>query len=186
LEEGEADEKRGYGAECEFGDNVARHTPVLLEYTVGALPDLCRERHGIRATTRLTRNVDVLVRLLLMQLIDLLLDFLRIVTLLPDIEPLLVLVVSASVDNLKHVFGRVLLLAALAPAMGLEVLEKRLGVLADFAEVDCLSAFGKEEQAVEFLEEDGAGLMDGAEDGLAGGGQLLEEGDDGPGALLWC
>jgi hypothetical protein len=168
LEKGEADEERGHGAKRELGDNVARHTPVLLEYTVCAFPDLCRERHSVCATARLTRNVNVLVRFLLVQLINLLLHLLRIVAFLPDIEPLLILIVLPGVDNLKHVFGGILLLAALASAVGLEVLEKRLGVLADFAEVDCLSAFGEEEQAVEFLEEDGAGLVDGAEDGLAG------------------
>jgi hypothetical protein len=52
------------------------------------------------------------------------------------------------------------------------------------AKVDRFAAFSEEEEAVKFLEEDGGRLVDGAENGLAGRGQLLEEGDNGPGGLL--
>jgi len=58
-----------------------------------------------------------------------------------------------------------------------------LGVLAELAEVDGLATAGKEEEAVELLEEDCAGLMNGAEDGLAGRAEFAEKGDDGPGTL---
>jgi hypothetical protein len=63
-------------------------------------------------------------------------------------------------------------------------LEQSLGVLADVAEVDGFASFGEEEESIEFLEEDGAGLMDCAENCLSGGGQFLEERDDGPGTLF--
>jgi hypothetical protein len=102
------------------------------------------------------------------QLLNLLLHFLRVVTGLPDIIPLFPFIVLAGVNDFEHVFRGVLFFAALAAAVVLEVVEELLGVLADFAEVDGFAALGEEEEAVEFLEEDCARLVDGAEDGLAG------------------
>jgi hypothetical protein len=86
---------------------------------------------------------------------------------LPYVEPLLPLVVLAGVDDFEHVLRGILFFAALAAAVVFEVVEKRLGVLADFAKVDSLAALGEEEEAVKFLEQDCARLVDGAEDGLA-------------------
>jgi hypothetical protein len=168
LEEREPNKERCNSAEGKLRNNVTRHPPVLLKDTVRALPDLCRYRHGVRATARLLRNIKALILLLLVQLLDLLLHFLRVVTSLPDIIPLFPFVVLAGVDNLEHVLRGVLFFAALAAAVVLEVVEELLGVLADFAKVDGFAALGEEEEAIEFLEEDCAWLVDGAEDGLTG------------------
>ena len=67
--------------------------------------------------------------------------------------------------------------------VALEVRGQGLRVLSDIAKVDGSTALGKEEQAIEALEEHGRGLVDGTEDRLAGLGQLLEEVQDGPRGL---
>jgi len=85
------------------------------------------------------------------------------------------------IDDFKHVFGRIFLIVTLAGTVAFEVIEKCPGVLADGAKVDSLSTFGKEKQSVEFLEQNGTRLMDGAENSLTCIGKFAEESADSPG-----
>lgn len=174
-EKREPDEERGDGTQPEFREHVAGHAPVLLEDTVCAFPDLRGEGHGVGAAAGFFGDVEGLCFFFFVEGVDLLLDFFCAGAGVPDFVPGLAVVVFARVDDLEHVFRGVLVFATFAGAGVFEVLEQSLGVLADVAEVDGFASFGEEEESVEFLEEDGAGLMDCAENCLSGGGQLLEE-----------
>jgi hypothetical protein len=155
----------------------------LLERAYSARLDLRRKRHREFSATRLRRDIEVLTLLALMQFIDLALNTLGFLALLPHIEPLLSVLVLASVDDLQHVLRWILIFTALASAVCFEVFQESVRVLAEFAEVNSLATTGEEEKTVEFLEQDGGRLVDGAEDGLASGTEFTEEGDDGPRAL---
>lgn len=183
LVEGETDEETSDGAETKLSHNVTGHAPILLESTVCALHDLRCQWHGELATTGLRCNIEVFMFLGLMELIDLLLNTLGFFARFPDVEPVLTVVVLASVHDLQHVLSRVLIFTTGTCTIVLEVLKKCSGVLAKVAEVDSLTTTGKEEETVELLEENGAGLMDGTKNGLAGIAELAEEGDDRPGTL---
>lgn len=58
-----------------------------------------------------------------------------------------------------------------------------VGIVADFAKVDALSAALKEEEAVKVFEEGRVRLMDRAKDSLAGGSKFAEEADNVEGGL---
>jgi hypothetical protein len=88
-----------------------------------------------------------------MHFFDLLKDHILFVARTPYVEPILILIVLAFVDDLEHVLSRILFVAAFACAVPLEVVEEGAGVFTDRAEINCLAAFGKEEKAVELLEE---------------------------------
>ena len=62
---------------------------------------------------------------------------------------------------------RVLVLTALSSTVALEVVDERGRVVSNVAEVDSLSALAEEEEAVEYLEELGGGLMDRADDRMS-------------------
>jgi hypothetical protein len=106
------------------------------------------------------------------------LDFLK----LRRVPPLLSPVSSthslsgSSTNGLKHELGGVGVGRA-GRSVPLQVL------FPDVSEVDALSPSLEEEESVEILEEKGVGLMDGAEDRLAGGGELSKESDDIEGGL---
>jgi hypothetical protein len=104
-------------------------------------------------------------------------------TFLPNNIPLFALVVRTIVDDLKHVFSGVLLFAAGSSTVRLEVLEQRARVLSNVTEVNGLTTLGQEQQAVERLEENSAGLMDGAENSLPRVSELTQERADRPRAL---
>jgi len=124
-----------------------------------------------------------LVLLLLVDTLNLHFDFPRFIALLPDIEPVLALCVLTRVHHVEHVFCGVLVGFALSGAVGLEVVQECAAVFTDFAKVDSFTATSEEEESVELLEEDGAGLVDCAEDCLAVVCQLPEERANSPGGL---
>jgi hypothetical protein len=103
--------------------------------------------------------------------------------LLPHIVPVLALIVAALRHDLEHVLGRVLVVAAVAGAVPLEIIQQRLRVAADIAKVDGAPALGEEQQPIKLLEQNGVGLVDGAEHGLSGVGKAAEQHADAPGAL---
>lgn len=97
--------------------------------------------------------------------------------------PVLPLVVGPIVNYLQHVLCRILFVATLPGTIGFEIIQKFAGILSDLAEVDGLATLGEKQEAVEFLKENGAGLMNGAKDSLACIGQFTEEGANCPRAL---
>lgn len=184
LPEGETNEETRSDTKEELGEDVVGHAPVLLENTTGNFHELGAEGHGeLRVGTSIFAASDLLMLLLEVNSLDLGLNTVAFVARLPDAVPIFAPGVGSVIDNLEHVLSGVLLVTASASAVALEIVEKGAGVVADITKVDSLTAAGEEEQAVELLEEDGAGLMDGAEDGLTGIGQLAEESANGPGAL---
>lgn len=89
---------------------------------------------------------------------------------------------GTSTDGLEHELGRVGVGRA-GRSVSLQILGQDVRVLSDVSEVDALSPSLEKKESVEVLEEEGVGLMDGAEDRLAGGGELSEESDDVEGGL---
>jgi hypothetical protein len=64
-----------------------------------------------------------------------------------------------------------------------EIVQQRVRVLTNVTKIYRLTAFGEEEKAVKFLKDDGAWLVDSAENGLAIVRQLSQEGTNCPRAL---
>jgi hypothetical protein len=91
---------------------------------------------------------------------------------------LTVVVGVSSADGIEHVLGGVGFRGTLGAAVGLEVVDQILGVMAERAVEDDATAGLEEEELVEVLKEDGGGLMDGAKDSLACVGELTEETND--------
>lgn len=118
-----------------------------------------------------------------MQFVDLFLNILGLVALLPYLMPVRSLSRRSSIDNFEHEFSRVLIVLAVSSTIGLEVVKKCSGVLSDITEVDSLTTLCQKEKAVELLEKDGTRLMNGTEDSLTGVGELAEESADSPGTL---
>ena len=185
LEEGEANEETGHDTQQELGNDIGRHAPVLLEDALGYDPELGAKRHGefggnVAGVGGLCRGlsgsggVDV---------VEFRQHTLILRAGLPDRRPVFSLVVGSIGHNLKHVLGWVLLVTTGAGTVGLKVFEEGLGVFANLAKVDGLTAGSQEEETVELLEEDRVRLVDGAENGLAGVGELAEEDADSPGRL---
>lgn len=67
--------------------------------------------------------------------------------------------------------------------MAFEVVEEGSRVVSNRSEIHSLSATGEEEELVKFLEEDCAGLVNRAKNGLTGVGKFSQEVTDSPGAL---
>jgi len=111
---------------------------------------------------------------------ELFLDILRVLARLPRFMPITADTTGSGIDDFKHVFGRIFLVVTLAGTIAFKVIEKGPGVLANGAEVDSLSTFGKEKQPVEFLEQNGTRLMDGAKNCLTSICEFAKEGADGP------
>lgn len=88
-----------------------------------------------------------------------------------------------STNSLQHPLGRVLTLGTRRSTVADKVVDEDVGTGTDFTKVDGTSTFGEEEQSVEVFKEDGRGLVNGAEDSLAGGSELAEELKDIPGCL---
>lgn len=100
-------------------------------------------------------------------------DFLPLRRIAPDLGPINRVHRSwTGTDHLKHPLGRIFIGATGPRAVAFEILGQDVGVAANVTEVDSTPAPREEEQTVEFLEQDGRGLMDGAEDGLAVIGEL--------------
>lgn len=121
---------------------------------------------------RLVWVVNWLILLALVNPIDFLLHTRGLGTSIPKIEPGLAFWVGACVDNFKHVFGRVLVIGTSTGSVVLEVIEESARVITDGPEIDSLATSGQEEQLVKLFEQNSAGLMNGAQDCLAGIGEL--------------
>ena len=67
--------------------------------------------------------------------------------------------------------------------MAFEVVEEGSRVVANRSEIHRLSATSEEKKLVKFLEEDCAGLVNRAKNGLTGVGKFSQEITDSPGAL---
>jgi hypothetical protein len=85
-------------------------------------------------------------------------------------------------DGIEHVLGGVGLGRAVCAVLP-EVADKVLGVRADRAKVDSATATLEEKETVKLFEEKSVRLVDGAQDGLTGSGELLEEANDVVGRL---
>lgn len=167
-----------------FRQDILRHTPVLLEDSLSDDNNLCPQRHSkLRILIVVVCSVSLATAMLLVELVNLLLDLVDFIARFPDFVPILPLTRGASIDNLKHKLGRVLLVITLSRAVTLKVVEKSPRVLANRAEVDSLSSLCQEQESVEFLEENSARLMDSAENGLSSIGELAEESANRPSRL---
>jgi hypothetical protein len=176
LEETESNEQSSRNTETKLGENVAGHAPVLLEDTVSDLYQLLCERHGkLRCGSRIIGAGNFFVLLVLVDAFDILFHDLSQVASLPYVMPIFILVVLPSIDNFKHVLGGIFLISALAGTVVLIVVEQRARILANLTKVDCSTATGQEQQAIELLEQDSRRLMNGAKDGLTGISELSEE-----------
>ncbi|GKT65725.1 hypothetical protein ColTof4_03509 [Colletotrichum tofieldiae] len=121
---------------------------------------------------------------LLLQLADGVLDVSKLGAVVPDVGPVLVSDAGrgAGADGLEHVLGNVV--GGLGDsAVALQVIAQDDGVLANVAKVDGAPTPLEEQETVKVLKQGGVGLVDGAENGLSGGGQLLEEAHNVEGAL---
>jgi hypothetical protein len=184
LVEGESDKQTSSSTECPLREDVRWHTPVLLEDSLSYNRDLSGQWHSKFAELFMARFVVASsATRFFVQLVDLSLDALGFFALLPDLVPVGTLSSRSGVDDLEHEFGWVLLIVTLSGSIIFEVFKKCTTVLADVSEIHRLTALCQEKKAVELLEEDGAGLMDGTQDSLTGVGKLAEEGANGPGTL---
>jgi hypothetical protein len=183
LEEGEADEETRDRSQDELGEDIGRCSPVLLEYTNSDGP--CLQGKGRCELSVVARCVVChrLRRFVAVDAFNLLDDIFALGAAIPNVMPVSAPGVGALVDNLEHVFGRVLLLATFATTVGLEVVQQGPGVLPDVAKVHRLAAGSQEEEAVELLEQDSTGLMHSTEHRLSGVGELAKEGTDSPRTL---
>ena len=68
-------------------------------------------------------------------------------------------------------------------SVAFEIAGDRLRRIADFPKIKSLASHCEEKHTIKFLEQNGRGLVDGAEDGLAVVGELSEKCTDGPGGL---
>jgi len=101
---------------------------------------------------------------------------------LPHVSPVLTLVVRIpSPHRLEHVLGGILLRRTRLRAVPLEIVEQRATIPTQLPEVHGAPPGLEEQQVVEVLEQHRRRLVDGAQDGLAGVGQLPEEAHDGEG-----
>lgn len=67
--------------------------------------------------------------------------------------------------------------------MDLEIVQEGPRLFTDWAEVDCFSTSSQEQELIELLEKDGAGLVNGAKDGLTVLRKTTKERNNGPRAL---
>lgn len=170
LIEGEAVEEARKDVQDQLAHDVVGLAPVAHERALHHGPDLRRQRHRVLAVVLNVLGV-LDAAALLVQLLDL--AALRFVLLgrRPRVAPVLALVVwVARADHVQHPLGGVGVGWALVSAVGLEVLDERLAVLAQLASVNDAAARLEQDELVEVFEENGGGLVDGTEDGLAGVG----------------
>lgn len=186
LEERETNKQARHDRKRPLRHDIRRHAPVLLENTVGNQVQLEPKRHRkfLVTPSRMIILIDrLLVLLLLVDTLDLHFNSSSLIALLPDVEPVLALGVLTRVHDVEHVFCGVLVGFALPGTVGLEVIQESTAVVADFAKVDRLTAASEEEESIELLEEDSAGLVNCAEDCLTVVCQLPEERANSPGGL---
>lgn len=167
LVEGKTVEQPREDVQDQLAHDVVRLAPVADEGAPDDGVDLCREGHRVLAVV-----LDVLgvldVAALLVQLVDLAGLGLELLGRGPRVTPVLTLVVRvARADHVEHPLGWVGVWGTLLPAVGLEVFDECLAVLAQLAGVHDSPPGLEQDELVEVLEEDGGGLVDGAEDGLA-------------------
>lgn len=86
-------------------------------------------------------------------------------------------------DDFEHPFGRILFRIYGMRPVSLKVRGQCFGVLANLAEIDSASTPGEQQKSVEALKQNGRGLMNGAQNGLAIIGEFVDERADGPGGL---
>lgn len=99
----------------------------------------------------------------------------------PDVEPVFSLCVLAGVHDIEHEFCWVLVRFTRSGAVALKVVQEGAAVFANFAKVDRFTTASEEEESIELLEEDGAGLVDCAENCLTVVCQLPQERANSPG-----
>ena len=187
MEEREPNEETSAKTQHQLGDDIHGHTPVLLEDPLHDDGELLRYRHGeffVLAVVDCFRILRCRVVLLLfVDAVDLGLDFRRFVASVPEIEPAVARWVDARVDNLDHVFSRVLVVLARSRAVAFKVVEEGSRVVANRSEIYRFTTAGEEEKLVKFLEKDCTGLVNRAQNGLTGVGKFSQEVTDSPGAL---
>jgi hypothetical protein len=102
---------------------------------------------------------------------------------LPNSVPIFTLGAGSVVDDLEHPFSWVLVITTSSSTLLLKVVKQSTRVLTNVSKVHGLTTTSKEEKSVKLLEQNGTGLMDGAEDSLSCVGKLAKEGDNSPRAL---
>ena len=115
--------------------------------------------------------------------VNLILGCFEFLALLPQIEPILPLWIGPRVHYVKHVLGRIFMIATYPCAARFKVVQKRPGLFANRSIVDRLSAPCQEKELVKLLKEDGTGLVDCTEYGLSVPRQFAQEGANSPRAL---
>lgn len=79
---------------------------------------------------------------------------LAFLTMLPDQGPILIsLGPRSSADGIEHPLGRVLMRLAAGSTVALEIVNECPTPLSKIAKVDCLAAFGKEQDSIKLLKE---------------------------------
>ena len=176
--EGEHVEKAGDDVQRELPDHVVWRAPIRCEAAFDNRVDLGSDGHSVLAII-----VRLAGRSRVSAFLDHILDFPGTVLVFagvgPDIAPVLAFVVRvASADGLEHVLCWVRAGRALPGTVGFEIVDQVSRILAKRTVVDDAAAGFEEEEFVEFFEEDGGGLVDGAKDSLAGVGEFAQEADD--------
>lgn len=146
----------------QLAHDVVGLAPVADE---GALHDGADLRHqGHRVLAVVLDVLGVLdVAALLVQLVDLAGLGLVLLGRRPGVAPVLALVVwVARADHVEHPLGWVGVRGTLLAAVGLEVFDQCLAVLAQLACVNDPASGLEQDELVEVLEEDGGWLVDGA------------------------
>lgn len=186
VEDRETDGESTAGGEQELGVDVRGAAPELLVETLGDLDELGPEGRRellvhVRGALLASGSLDDRV---VTEKGKLVLDTHVLRGRTPDSRPVDIRVgTRGSTDNLEHVLSRVGVVRKGRAAVANEVVHESLRVLADLTKVHGLAALGEQQQAVEALEQDGRGLVDGAQDSLAVAGELLHEVADGPRCL---
>ena len=187
--EAEADEQRRQDGQRRFRVDVRRRAPVLREDAQQTLPQLRGEGRRELAVAGLVRGQLAgshrpQARQLLGELVELAVHFGYLRAVAPHLRPVDVGVgARRGADDLEHPLGRVGLGRAGRRAVALEVVGHGAAAGADLAKVDGAAALGQEEQAVEALEQHGARLVDGEQDGLAVAREFFHQVADGPAGL---
>lgn len=175
LVKGEAVEETRHDVQHHLAKHIIGCSPICDERTLRHSGHLREQRHGILAIILETlRRLDVLP--ILNHLLNLPRPILLMRRALPDIPPVLPSVIRISSTNgVKHILGRISSGGTLGAAVGLKVSDEVLAVVPEGPVVDDAAAGLEEDELVKVLKEDGGGLVDGAQDGLAGVGEFAEE-----------
>ena len=163
----------------ELPDDVVRVPPVRHKGPVDDGEHLRPQRHGkLAIVSRLGVGGRLLASILdhMLNLAGALVVFGRTC---PHVAPVLAVVVRvAGADGLEHVLGRVRAWRTALGAVALKVVDQRLAVLAERTVVHDPATALEQEKLVKVLEQHGRRLVDGAQDGLPGVGELPQEAHD--------